>query len=167
MTTRERERLPTDMYPFRNFLRGPQKTLSDAFIKFQVSWNPTRWFLFSVTPHLKIWNVIQYFKACEPESQFSVVDEQGHDFDADVFLASLQSTAMYIKKTTNRPNNQAEALPYDPPNTRPQWTQTSVNMQSQTGTTTQPSLKPAPPTPPPGLPKQVQTGQAGRVSLVP
>jgi hypothetical protein len=168
-----REKLPSDMYPFRNFLRGPQHQLSGLNIDFKVSWHPTLILKFSATPRLKIWNVIQYFKANEPESHFSAVDDSGNALDANIVLADLFNTSSVccIRKAANRPNIQADALPYDPPNTRTEWAQTNINMhsylQSKATIPVQPSGKSAPPTPPPpALDSQVQPLQAGRVSLV-
>ena len=143
--------LPADIYPFRNYIRGPQTALYQNWVNFQVSWHHQNFF-FSVAPHLKVWNVIQYFTALEPNMLFDASDETGIPLDAAVVLKSLHTIC--IHRTTIRPNNNPAACPYDLPNKCSKWCQTTINMQQRT----EPQRSKSSPPTPPGLQMQVQAG---------
>ena len=81
------QQLPTDIRAFRNYVRGPQDSLTQNFVTFRCSWHDKD-FLFSVVQHLKVWNVIEYWTALEPDMYFEATDEHGTALDAAVVLPS-------------------------------------------------------------------------------
>jgi hypothetical protein len=147
----DRAKLPKDIYPFRNYIRGPQEWLYKDWVTFYMSWHPNE-FLFSVAPHLKVWNVIQYFTALEPNMLFEATNEHGTPLDATVVLKNLRTIC--ITRTTIKPNNNPDACPYDLPNKRSRWCQTTISMQQRT----EPQRSKSSPPTPPGFQPQAQAG---------
>ena len=154
----DKQKLPKDLYPFRNYIRGPQQRMFPHWVHFEMSWHPLETdFWFSVTPTLTVWDVIQYFSELEPDMHFTAAatDLKGNPVNAAAKLSGVERC--YISKEQNKPTNQPDGFPYDPPNTRFMWCQTDINMQQRND----PQEVKLVPASPPGLQQPVQPAQAG------